>query len=269
MPPLLPCDSTPIRPKDIGSQALAAALSAASARGLDSALLTSWGGQHASSVTTPVPPLKGFDAAVAGRQGPISRRTLLTDSGSSHANVFDLTKAAASPLQHNTSTSRSLPVADIDALAQLIGHTTHLARTGSNHTLQRSKKHRGRGAAGGATDRCTAKSSGLLPQFTKGFSLYMKRWDASYYFGQPATSRTPDHAPAANIFAAKQVPESPRLKSAIATVGHQSIWHAAAAAAKEKIAAIEADHEKQRRRGSVTAAKLNQVEGFAGLGQCT
>jgi hypothetical protein len=256
VPPPLPRGSTPNRPQGAGSQTLAAALSAASARGLDSALLTSWGAQPAASAT-PVPPIKVFDAAAAARHGPMARRTLLSETGSSCSSVLDLTKAAATPLQDTASASVTLPVADIDALARLIGHATHRDRAGSYGTSEPSKKqrkHRGRSAGGNATDRGGAKASSLLPQFTKGFSFYMKRWDPSYYFGTPAAP-----VDTALASAAKQPPQSSRVKPIIATVTHQSMWSAAAAAAKEKIAEIEADHEKQRKRSVVTGPKLIQV----------
>jgi hypothetical protein len=256
LPPPLPRGSTPNRPAGAGSHTLAAALSAAAARGLDSALLTSWGSQPVAAAT-PVPPIKGVDAGTAARHGPMARRTLLSDTGTSYSGVLDLTKAGATPLQDTASASISLPVADIDALSRLIGHATYRDRAGTYRTSEPSKKqrkHRGRSAGGNATDRGGAKTSSLLPQFTKGFSFYMKRWDPSYYFGPSAAPA--DSAPPS---AAKPPPQSPRVKPVIAGVAHQSMWSAAAAAAKEKIAAIEADHEKQRKRSLFSGPKLIQV----------
>ena len=283
LPPPLPRGSTPNRPQGAVSQTLAAALSAAAARGLDSALLTSWGlqgvqGAQPVTAATPVPPIKGFDAAAAARHGPMARRTLLSDTGSSYSGVLDLTKAAATPLQHAANTTRtplqhaagsssslSLPVADIDALARLISHATHRDGAGSHRTSEprkKQRKHRGGSARGNATDRGGGKTSSLLPQFTKGFSFYMQRWDPSYYFGTPATGTPATGTPldAALQSATKQAPPSPRVKPVIATVAHQSLWSAAAAAAKEKIAAIEADHERQRKRSLLAGPKLIQVQ---------
>ena len=244
-------------PQDEHSQqlaaALGAALAAAAARGLDSALLTSWGAQ---TQATPKPPAaKHADSPARGAGGPIGRRVLLSDSAttfSSISSVLDLTLAEATPM-HGTGSSRvsmpTLPVADIGALAELIGHTTGTSNPGKKQRMQRE-----RSAGKPITERSNARGSSLLPQFTKGFSLYMKRWNPSYYFGPPPADASAA-SPSAPAPAAHRAPPA-KATTAIVGVGHQSLWAAAAEAAKEKIASIEAEHARRR---SVVEPKLIQV----------
>jgi hypothetical protein len=179
---------------------------------------------------------------------------LLSDSGamfSSSSGAIDLTRAGATApldLDNSGASLQQLPIGDIDTLAQLIGHATHRSRTDTSHSGKKQRIARQLSAGGSSTERLSARASSLLPQFTKGFSLYMKRWNASYYFGHRAAS--PPTASAA------QLPASPKLKPLIATVAHQSLWSAAAGAAKQKIAQIEAEHAKRR---SAMEPKLIQV----------
>lgn len=254
-PPAAARGATPLR-QDDRSQQLAAALSAAAARGLDSALLTSWGAQMQA---TPKPPAaKHADSPARGAGGPIGRRVILSDSAStfsSISSVLDLTLAEATPI-HGTGSSRvsmpTLPVADIDALAQLIGHSTHRPRTGTSNPGKKQRMQRERSAGTPLTLRSNARGSSLLPQFTKGFSLYMKRWNPSYYFGQPADASAA--SPPAPAPAGHRAPPG-NAAPAITGVAHQSLWAAAAEAAKEKITSIEAEHAKRR----LAEPKLIQV----------
>jgi hypothetical protein len=169
----------------------------------------------------------------------------LSDSAttfSSIGSVLDLTLAEATPI-HAIGSSRvsmpTLPVADIGALAELIGHTTGTSNPGKKQRMQRE-----RSAGRPATERSNARASSLLPQFTKGFSLYMKRWNPSYYFGTPHADASAA-SPSAPAPAAHREPPV-KAATAIVGVGHQSLWAAAAEAAKEKIASIEAEHAKRR-----------------------
>jgi hypothetical protein len=249
-PPLVTRGATPLRSHDTPSQPLAAALSAAAARGLDSALLTSWG---APVPVKPVPPAaKSLDAAARASGAASGRKVLLSESGSSFSSIngtLDLTStgvAMSKFLESSGMNTPQLPVADMDALAQLIGHATHRSRTGTSHS---SKKQR----RGHMTERASAKGSSLLPQFTKGFSLYMKRWNPSYYFGPPPDAPA---SPTSATPSAEQQPASPKVKPAVAPAAPQSLWSAAAEAAKAKIAQIEADHARRR---TLMEPKLIQV----------
>ena len=253
-PPPLARGSTPLQPKH--PPALAAAVAAAAARGLDSALLSSWGVQSEFVSVTPTPPSKAFDGA--GEGGLSSRRLHLSGTGSTPSSsnaVLDLTHAVATPL-HEADCSRileALPTADMDALAQLIGHATHRPHHAGCHSNKKQRLQKGQSKRGHDTDRSGAKTSSLLPQFTKGFSLYMKRWNPTYYFGQPVESPV---APAASTGTRKPQLESPKLKPAITAAAHQSPWAAAAEAAKTKIAMIEEEHARRR---ATTEPKIMQV----------
>ena len=143
----------------------------------------------------------------------------------------------------------TLPVADIGALAELIGHTTCTSNPGKKQRMQRE-----RSAGKPSTERSNARGSSLLPQFTKGFSLYMKRWNPSYYFGPPPADASAA-SPSAPAPAAHHTPPA-KATTAIVGVAHQSLWAAAAEAAKEKIASIEAEHARRR---ALVEPKLIQV----------
>ncbi len=194
----------------------------------------------------------------------MGRRVHLSDTGSTRSSVsalLDLTQAAATPLQFNSGRIlEDIPVADMNALADLIGHATHRSHTGNASIGKKQRVQRGRSAGGSATERSGAKGSRLLPQFAKGFSLYMKRWNPTYYFGQPTSSPSP---PTTASTPKLITPPSPQVKPALPTVTRQSSWAAAAEAAKSKIALIEADHA--RRRATAEPA-LVQVTAACGSG---
>jgi hypothetical protein len=248
IPPPLARGATPLHTRH--APGLAAAVSAAAARGLDSALLTSWGvPSTCKGVThaTPVPPPKVSDSA-AGR-GLDVRRVHLSDTGSTRCSangVVDLTQAAATPT--HDSLLQQLPGSDMNALAELIGHATHRSHTGSSSSGKKQRFQRGRSAGGRTNDSGSARGSSLLPQFTKGFSLYMKRWNPSYYFGPPVdNAEQPLLLNMSSDATPRQlVPASPRNKPLLVTAAQQSAWAAAAAAAKSKIATIEAEHARRR-----------------------
>jgi hypothetical protein len=252
-PPPLARGSTPLQPKH--PPALAAALAAAAARGLDSALLSSWGVQSDFVSATPTPPPKAFGASAEG--GLSSRRLHLSGTGSTPSSsnaVLDLTQAAATPLHAAACSAllQAVPPADMDALAHLIGHSTHRSHHAGSRSNKKQRLQKGQSKRGHETDRSGAKTSSLLPQFTKGFSLYMKRWNPTYYFGQPVESPVP---PTACNGTQKPQPQSPKLKPTIAAAAHQS-WAAAAEAAKTKIAMIEEEHARRR---ATTEPKIMQV----------
>jgi hypothetical protein len=243
-----------MRPEHDSIAHLTSAVSAAAARGLDSALLKSWGKTNESAVA-PHPPVTAADAAA----GPIGRRSLLNHTGSSRFSsdgIADLTLAAATPLADSFSGANPFPIADVNTLAKLIGFSTPRSCTASQ-----KKSHRSRAVSHSATKQCSAGSSSerrsaskssLLPQFSKGFSLYMRRWQPSYYYGS-STEESPSQ-----VESVGPPHEAPQRRKAIITgASYQSIWSAAAEAAKSKIASIEAEHE--RRRALSSEAKIMQV----------
>jgi hypothetical protein len=256
-PPPLARGSTPLQPRH--PPAVAAAVAAAAARGLDSALLSSWGVQSEFVSATPTPPPKAFAGAAEG--GLSSRRVHLSGTGSTPSSsnaVLDLTHAVATPLHAAacSATLQAIPAADMDELAHLIGLATHRSHHARPHSNKKQRLQKGQSKRGHDTDRSGAKTSSLLPQFTKGFSLYMKRWNPTYYFGQPVESPV---APAAATGTQKPQPQPPKLKPGITAAAHQSPWAAAAEAAKTKIAMIEEEHARRRGSVCVTEPKIMQV----------